>query len=119
MSVMTIRDGSRSSVRGYLAPEGQPIYSGYSIWRGAPNESDLSPETRETMFPYFSFFLGDQLQTLGYPISGADDELRSGHRRYNFAWYRVADRVKLKQMCTDDQAANMHSACRRRSSARI
>jgi hypothetical protein len=39
---MTIRDGFRSSVRGYLAPEGQPIYS---IWRGAPNESDLSPES--------------------------------------------------------------------------
>jgi 2-polyprenyl-6-methoxyphenol hydroxylase-like FAD-dependent oxidoreductase len=96
-------DGFRSSVRGHLAPEVRPIYSGYYIWRGAPNESDLSPETRETMFPYFSFFLGDQLQALGYPISGADDELRSGHRRYNFAWYRVADAAKLKQMCTDDQ----------------
>ncbi len=96
-------DGFRSSVRGYLAPKVQPIYAGYYIWRGAPNESDLSPQTRETMFPYFSFFLGEQLQTLGYPISGADDELRVGHRRYNFAWYRVADAAKLKQMCTDDQ----------------
>jgi 2-polyprenyl-6-methoxyphenol hydroxylase-like FAD-dependent oxidoreductase len=80
----------------------QPIYSGYFIWRGAPNESDLSRSTRETMFPYFSFFLGEQLQVLGYPISGADDELRTGHRRYNFGWYRVADAARLKQMCTDD-----------------
>lgn len=55
-------DGFRSNVRGCLAPEAQPIYSGYFIWRGAPNESDLSPQTRETMFPYYSFFLGDQLQ---------------------------------------------------------
>ena len=54
------------------------------------------------MFPYYSFFLGDQLQALGYPISGADDELRAGHRRYNFGWYRVADAAKLKQMCQDD-----------------
>lgn len=54
------------------------------------------------MFPYFSFFLGDQLQALGYPISGADDELRAGHRRHNFGWYRVADAGKLKQMCVDD-----------------
>src|SRR5262249_23479213 len=60
-------------------------------------------ETRRTMFPYYSFFLGDQLQALGYPISGADDELRAGHRRYNWAWYRVADADKLKQMCIDDQ----------------
>ena len=46
--------------------------------------------------------MADQLQTLGYPISGADDELRAGHRRYNWAWYRVADAAKLKQMCVDD-----------------
>jgi 2-polyprenyl-6-methoxyphenol hydroxylase-like FAD-dependent oxidoreductase len=95
-------DGLRSSVRGSLAPEVQPIYSGYFIWRGAPNESELSPSTRETMFPYFSFFLGGQLQALGYPSSGADDELRIGRRRYNFAWYRVADVSRLKQMCTDE-----------------
>jgi 2-polyprenyl-6-methoxyphenol hydroxylase-like FAD-dependent oxidoreductase len=95
-------DGFRSSVRAHLAPDVQPIYSGYYIWRGAPNESDLSPETRRTMFPYFSFFLADQLQAAGYPISGMDDELRTGHRRYNFVWYRVADAAKLKQMCVDD-----------------
>jgi 2-polyprenyl-6-methoxyphenol hydroxylase-like FAD-dependent oxidoreductase len=95
-------DGFRSSVRTYLAPEVQPIYSGYYIWRGAPNEAELSPETRRTMFPYYSFFLADQLQALGYPISGTDDELRAGHRRYNFGWYRVADAARLKQMCLDD-----------------
>jgi len=95
-------DGFRSSVRARLAPDVLPIYSGYYLWRGAPNESDLSPETRRTMFPYFSFFQDDQLQSLGYPIAGADDELRIGHRRYNFAWYRVANAATLKQMCRDD-----------------
>jgi 2-polyprenyl-6-methoxyphenol hydroxylase-like FAD-dependent oxidoreductase len=48
-------DGLRSSVRAYLAPEVQPIYAGYYIWRGAPNESELAPETRRTMFPYYFF----------------------------------------------------------------
>ena len=95
-------DGFRSAVRGRLAPEVQPIYSGYYIWRGAPNEADLSPDTRRTMFPYYSFFLGEQLQALGYPISGIDDDLRAGHRRYNFGWYRVADADALKQMCVDE-----------------
>ena len=95
-------DGFRSSVRGQIAPEVQPVYSGYYIWRGAPNESDLSPETRRTVFPYYSFFLADQLQVLGYPISGADDELRPGHRRYNWGWYRVARPEELKVLCTDD-----------------
>ncbi len=95
-------DGFRSSVRAQLAPQVQPIYSGYYIWRGAPNESELSPETRMTVFPYFSLFVADHLQVLGYPISGADDELRSGHRRYNFVWYRVASARELKEMCVDD-----------------
>jgi 2-polyprenyl-6-methoxyphenol hydroxylase-like FAD-dependent oxidoreductase len=95
-------DGFRSSVRGQLAPQVNPIYSGYYLWRGAPNESDLSHETRRTVFPYFSFFLANQLQTIGYPISGVDDELRHGQRRYNFGWYRVADVQELKKMCVDD-----------------
>jgi 2-polyprenyl-6-methoxyphenol hydroxylase-like FAD-dependent oxidoreductase len=95
-------DGFRSSVRAQLAPSVQPNYSGYYLWRGAPNEADLSQETRRTMFPYFSFFIGEQLQALGYPISGADDELRAGHRCYNWGWYRVGDAAQLKRMCIDD-----------------
>ncbi len=36
-------DGVRSSVRGQMAPAVQPVYAGYYIWRGAPNEADLAP----------------------------------------------------------------------------
>jgi 2-polyprenyl-6-methoxyphenol hydroxylase-like FAD-dependent oxidoreductase len=32
-------DGFRSGVRNQLAPEAQPIYAGYYIWRGAPDEA--------------------------------------------------------------------------------
>jgi len=98
-------DGFRSSVRAQLLPNVQPTYAGYYIWRGAPNESDLSLETRRTMFPYYSFFLADQLQALGYPIAGADDELRIGHRRYNWGWYRVGTAEELRAMCVDDQGS--------------
>jgi 2-polyprenyl-6-methoxyphenol hydroxylase-like FAD-dependent oxidoreductase len=94
-------DGIRSSVRAQLAPHVQPIYAGYYLWRGAPNEAVLSPQTHKTIFPHFSFYLGEQMQTIGYPISGSDDDLRAGHRRYNFGWYRVADTRKLKEMCVD------------------
>lgn len=62
-------DGFHSSVRAKLAPEIQPIYSGYYIWRGAPDEADLSPKTQRTVFPYYSFFLDRELQILGYPIA--------------------------------------------------
>jgi 2-polyprenyl-6-methoxyphenol hydroxylase-like FAD-dependent oxidoreductase len=95
-------DGIRSSVRAQVAPAIQPIYSGYYIWRGAPNEADLKPQTRESIFPYFTFFLPQRQQIIGYPIAGLDNDLRFGHRRYNFIWYRVGDAQQLREMCVDE-----------------
>jgi 2-polyprenyl-6-methoxyphenol hydroxylase-like FAD-dependent oxidoreductase len=95
-------DGIRSGVRAQVAPDVQPIYSGYYIWRGAPNEADLAPETLESIFPYFVFFLPERQQVIGYPISGFNNDLRPGHRRYNFIWYRVGDAQTLKGMCVDE-----------------
>jgi 2-polyprenyl-6-methoxyphenol hydroxylase-like FAD-dependent oxidoreductase len=95
-------DGIRSAVRAQVAPEVQPIYSGYYIWRGAPAEAALAPATRETIFPYFVFFLPERQQVIGYPIAGFNNDLRPGHRRYNFIWYRVGDAPTLKDMCVDE-----------------
>ena len=96
-------DGIRSSVRAQVAPHVQPIYSGYYIWRGAPNEADLAPTTLESIFPYFTFFLPERQQVIGYPIAGLNNDLRPGHRRYNFIWYRVGDAELLKTMCVDEE----------------
>jgi 2-polyprenyl-6-methoxyphenol hydroxylase-like FAD-dependent oxidoreductase len=38
---------------------------------------------------------------IGYPIAGRNNDLRPGHRRYNFIWYRVGDAQELAQMCVD------------------
>jgi len=45
-------DGIRSGVRAQLAPEVQPIYAGYYIWRGAPDEMDLAQHL--SLFHVFS-----------------------------------------------------------------
>jgi len=95
-------DGIRSGVRAQLAPDVQPIYSGYYIWRGAPNEADLAPQTLASIFPYFVFFLPERQQVIGYPIAGFNNDLRPGHRRYNFIWYRVGDAQQLRAMCVDE-----------------
>jgi 2-polyprenyl-6-methoxyphenol hydroxylase-like FAD-dependent oxidoreductase len=95
-------DGIRSGVRAQVAPDVQPVYSGYYIWRGAPNEADLAPDTLASIFPYFVFFLPERQQVIGYPISGLNNDLRPGHRRYNFIWYRVGDAQTLKDMCVDE-----------------
>lgn len=95
-------DGIRSSVRGQMAPDVQPVYAGYYIWRGAPNEADLAPETLRTIYPLFTFYLPPRQQVIGYPIAGFNDDLTPGKRRYNFIWYRVADAAQLRDMCVDD-----------------
>ncbi|HEY2134897.1 MAG TPA: FAD-dependent monooxygenase [Xanthobacteraceae bacterium] len=103
-------DGIRSGVRAQMAPQIQPIYAGYYIWRGAPNEADLAPETRAGIFPHFVFYLPERQQVIGYPIAGFDNDLRPGHRRYNFIWYRVGDAATLRQMCVDaDGRQHAHS----------
>src|SRR5512147_2370132 len=62
-------DGIRSSVRGQMAPEVQPVYAGYYIWRGAPNEADLSPKTLKEVYPYFTFYLPPRQEVITYPIA--------------------------------------------------
>jgi 2-polyprenyl-6-methoxyphenol hydroxylase-like FAD-dependent oxidoreductase len=95
-------DGIRSSVRAQTAPEVQPIYAGYYIWRGAPNEADLSPKTLREVYPYFTFYLPPRQEVITYPIAGFNDDLTPGRRRFNFIWYRVADAAQLREMLVDD-----------------
>jgi 2-polyprenyl-6-methoxyphenol hydroxylase-like FAD-dependent oxidoreductase len=96
-------DGIRSGVRAQVAPRVQPTYAGYYIWRCTPNEADLAPATLKNIFPYYVFYLPEKQQVLGYPIAGINNDLRTGHRRYNLIWYRVGDAQKLRDMCTDEQ----------------
>ena len=95
-------DGIRSSVRAQMAPQVQPIYAGYYIWRGAPNEADLAPETLRSIYPLFTFYLPKRQQVITYPIAGFNDDLTPGKRRFNFIWYRVADAAQMREMCVDD-----------------
>ena len=80
----------------------QPVYAGYYIWRGAPNEADLAPQTLRSIYPLFTFYLPERQQVIGYPIAGFNDDLTPGKRRYNFIWYRVADAAQLRDMCVDE-----------------
>ncbi len=95
-------DGVRSSVRAQMAPELQPIYAGYYIWRGAPSEAELSPKVQKEIFPYFTFYLPPQQEVITYPIAGFNDDLTPGKRRFNFIWYRVADAARLREMNVDE-----------------
>jgi 2-polyprenyl-6-methoxyphenol hydroxylase-like FAD-dependent oxidoreductase len=95
-------DGFRSTVRAQFLPDIKPQYAGYVAWRGLVEEGDISAEVHETLFSHFGFCLPPQEQMLGYPVAGAKNSMTPGKRRYNFVWYRPANDVELRRLCTDD-----------------
>ena len=100
-------DGIRSTVRGQLLPQVQPVYAGYVAWRGVCDEAALSRHTRDTLFGHFGFGLPAGEQMIGYPVAGADDRTDVGHRRWNFVWYRpAAAGADLAALLTDADGAH-------------
>lgn len=94
-------DGFRSAVRGQMLPEIQPEYAGYVVWRALAQEADLPAEVHASIFGAFGFFLPRGTQIIGYPIAGPGNDLRPGHRRYNFVWYTAVPEADLTDMRTD------------------
>ena len=95
-------DGFRSSVRAGLWPEVKPVYAGYVAWRGLVDESALPGDVHAGIFDAMVFGLPPNEQFISYPVAGRDNDLRPGHRRCNFVWYRPADEaVELRSLLTD------------------
>ena len=95
-------DGFGSKIRAQMLPDIKPVSSGYVVWRALANESDLSEEVCSDVFKTFGFFVPTGSQIIGYPIAGSGNDLREGHRRYNFVWYIGVEQAELKDMLTDD-----------------
>lgn len=87
-------DGFRSVIRAQLLPQTQPEYSGYIVWRAVTDEAHVSSD----IFADFAFFAPNGMQVLGYPIAGVNNDLRAGHRRYNFVWHMAVSKEKLLDM---------------------
>lgn len=92
-------DGFRSAIRAQMLPEITPQYAGYVVWRALADEADLPEEVQADIFPTFAFYAPSNTQLIGYPIAGPNNDLRPGHRRYNFVWYAPAPH--LADMLTD------------------
>jgi 2-polyprenyl-6-methoxyphenol hydroxylase-like FAD-dependent oxidoreductase len=97
-------DGFRSTVRKTFLPDADPVYAGYVAWRGLVDEAELAPDAREALLSGFTFCLPPGEQMLGYPVAGANNDMRVGHRRFNFVWYRPAsEEAGLPRLLTDDK----------------
>lgn len=96
-------DGFASAARARMQPAITPVYSGYVVWRALAREADLPADVHRRIFSAFSFFAPKGTQIIGYPIAGPGNDLRPGHRRYNFVWYTQVADAQLAAMLTDDQ----------------
>ena len=93
-------DGVFSTVRRQFMPEIEPRSAGYIAWRGLLEEKDLPPAAHRLLdCAAFSFPEGEQVVSLAVP--GAGNDLRPGHRRYYFIWYRPTDRATQAELFTD------------------
>ena len=93
-------DGTRSTVRSLIAPEAVARYCGYFGWRGLADEAALPEDARERLTSYFALNPAPHGHLLGYMVAGPDDDLRPGHRWYNWGWYRRADEARLREHLT-------------------
>lgn len=91
-------DGFRSAVRRQYLPRVTPEYAGYVVWRGLVDERALAPDVHASIFDKFTFFLPPHSEVIGYPIAGLHNDLRPGHRRYNWVWYRRVKADALGEM---------------------
>src|SRR5438552_905394 len=98
-------EGELAGRRAGIVPQPQiraPLYAGYVAWRALIPEGAVSPSTHRDLFEYLAFCHPPGEQVLGYPVAGPGNDLRAGHRGYNFVWYRPADEdTELPRLLTD------------------
>lgn len=94
-------DGGNSMVRQQIWPDKIPTYAGYLAWRGLVPEDAMPPAAREMLHGDFGFSNNKGSHILGYLVPGENNDVREGHRLYNWVWYRVADDDQLAEIMTD------------------
>lgn len=99
--LLVAADGVFSTVRQQFLPDVAPVYANYVAWRGITNESDIPEWACEAIAGRVvnCFPDGEMLLTMAVP--GADEDIRPGHRRFYFIWYRPANAQQLAEYFTD------------------
>ncbi|MGH8635620.1 MAG: FAD-dependent monooxygenase [Burkholderiales bacterium] len=94
-------DGIRSTVRAQILPDVEPQYAGYVAWRGLVPEAALPAELHEEIFMHNVVCYPDGDAMTAYPVPGPNNDVRPGHRSYNWVWYHPVSAQGLAELCTD------------------
>jgi 2-polyprenyl-6-methoxyphenol hydroxylase-like FAD-dependent oxidoreductase len=103
-------DGVYSTVRRQFLPGTEQLYAGYVAWRGVIEESELTAAEHALLSQCIVFAFPPGEMSLSMPIPGRDDDVRPGHRRYYFIWYRPAGEAQLRALMTDASGREHGSA---------
>lgn len=100
--LLVAADGSLSTVRRQYLPDVRPAYTGYVAWRGIVEECDLPAETLAALGHSIVFSFAKRELVLTMLVPGAGDDVRPGHRRCYFIWYRPAGSPRaMRDLFTD------------------
>ena len=99
--LLVAADGVFSTVRRQLAPAVEPRYAGYVAWRGLVEERDLPKATLQAVQGRIAFCFPEGEMLLSMPVPSPGEDMRPGHRRVYFIWYRPADAELLSDLFTD------------------
>ncbi|MBM3344261.1 MAG: FAD-dependent oxidoreductase [Betaproteobacteria bacterium] len=80
-------DGIRSTVRAQMLPQVQPQYAGYIAWRGLVPEAVLPEAIHRQCFMHNIVCYPDGEAMTMYAVPGPNNDVRPGHRAYNWVWY--------------------------------
>jgi 2-polyprenyl-6-methoxyphenol hydroxylase-like FAD-dependent oxidoreductase len=94
-------DGIRSTVRAQILPDVEPHYAGYVAWRGLVPEAALPAELHAEVFMHNLVCYPDGEAMTAYPVPGPNNDVRPGHRSYNWVWYHPVSAQGLAALCTD------------------
>jgi 2-polyprenyl-6-methoxyphenol hydroxylase-like FAD-dependent oxidoreductase len=72
-------------------PDVQPLYAGYIAWRGIVDESALPAALHQEIFAHNIVCYPDGDAMTAYAVPGPNNDVRPGHRSYNWVWYHPVD----------------------------
>jgi len=99
-------DGVMSTVRRQFLPEVAPKQAGYVAWRGIIDEAEIPASGRDLLFDRIAFSFPEGEMILSVHVPGPGNDVRPGHRRYYFIWYRPATPEQQREMFTDVAGQN-------------
>ena len=104
--ILVAADGVYSTVRKLFLPDVEPVFASYVAWRGLIEEADMSAAALAAIGHQVVYCFPEGEMLLAMTVPGDGDDMRPGHRRVYFIWYRPVSRDGLASLFTGSDGRN-------------